>query len=246
MILLLLIVTATFRPAVPTVGDPITVRFEEPVTLDPSEAYEVVSRNGNEVVIRTFRPEPFELAGVVGNVRFRKLMVPVGSVLAADDRGEPAPLKPPAEPVRSRRPLQAIVSATVAALALWTAVILMARRRTHVTESVPEIPAAERFRLAVETLQRDPRQSDRWALLADATRRYLAAIEPGLGLELTTSEFLRATRNTNLPVQDVIAVILRQGDLEKFSPWGATATDFETTSTRALDLIPKPPVEVAA
>ena len=81
MIPILLLVTATFRPAAPTVGDPITIRFEKPVTLDASPRYEIVAQHGNTVVIRTFDPRPFPISGRTGSVTFRNMVVPMKSVL---------------------------------------------------------------------------------------------------------------------------------------------------------------------
>jgi hypothetical protein len=46
---------------------------------------------------------------------------------------------------------------------------------------------------------------------------------------------------------DILAEILRQGDLEKFSPWGAAPADFAAIANRALvELAPEPVVEEAA
>lgn len=242
MIAILLIVTASFRPATPTVGDPITIEFERPVVLNSSDAYEVISHTGKRVVVRTFRPQPFELSGRVDRIHFRKLMVPVGSVLAPDDDLKPAPLDPPVAPPVSRRPWIAIgIASAVAALA-WLATVLLARRVSAAAMPLPAIPASERFRLAVEQLRRDPSATLRWAALSDATRRYLAAIDPRLGLELTTEEALRRAQGE----YSQLGLILDQGDLEKFSPWGARAADFDAVAASALDLIPQPAVQVAA
>ena len=40
--------------------------------------------------------------------------------------------------------------------------------------------------------------------------------------------------------------IIRQCDLEKFSPWGAAPGDFHAIARRALALIPEPVVEEKA
>lgn len=242
MIAILLIVTASFQPAAPTVGDPITIEFERHVVLNKSDAYEVISHMGKRVVVRTFRPEPFELSGRVDKIHFRKLMVPVGSVLAPDDDLKPAPLDPPVAPPVSRRPYIAIGTAAAIAALAWLATFLLARRIAIAAIPMPEIPAADRFRLAVEELRRDPSADMRWAALADATRRYLAATDPRLGLELTTQETLRRAQGEYAQ----LGLILDQGDLEKFSPWGARTADFDAVSASALELIPPPPVQVAA
>ncbi|HUP47276.1 MAG TPA: hypothetical protein VNA04_00655 [Thermoanaerobaculia bacterium] len=244
MMFLLLIVTASFRPAAPAIGDLITIEFQEAVVLDPSPDYEVVEHDGPRVVVRTFRPEPFELSGRLGNVAFRRLVVPVTSVLQPDDTMQPAPLKEPLPPAASRRPLVAVGSAAVVAALAWLAVVALARRAAKAAMPRPDIPAAERFRIAIEQLRRDPSRPDRWAALADATRRYLAATEPALGRELTTGEVLRVLDGA--PRRDTVAAILRQGDLEKFSPWGARPADFDAAAESALALIPEPDAEAAA
>lgn len=232
MIFMLLVVTATFQPATPTVGDPITIQFEQRVTLDPSEEYEVISQDGPTVVVRTFRPEPFDMAGVAGRIRFRRLTIPVTSVLASEDELEPAPLKPPAETPASKRPLWFIGGAAAVAALAWLAALLLARRAMAPVVVVPQLDPAEQFRLTVDQLRRNRARPGRWADLADATRRYLAATDPALPLELTTTEVLvRSSR-------DSIDSILHQGDLEKFSPWGAPAAEFDEIASRALELIP--------
>jgi hypothetical protein len=137
------------------------------------------------------------------------------------------------------------IAAAVTVLA-WLAVLLLSRRILKASQPVPEMPAAERFRLAVERLRRERGVSGRWAALADATRSYLSATEPALGMELTTFEFLAAMAKTNIRPQDAVVAILRQGDLEKFSPWGAAAMDFDALALRALELIPAPVMELAA
>lgn len=245
MIFALLLVTASFRPAAPTVGDLITIDFEAPVVLERSADYEVVRHEGKRVVVRTFRPEPFELRGRAGDVAFRRLMVPVTSVLRPDDTLQPSPLKPPLPPPRPRAALIAITAAAATAALAWLLVFLLARRVALQAMAPPKLPAAEEFRIAVAALCARGEAAGRWAALADATRAYLSAIEPLLGAELTTAELLRKVGETNIRPQDVIATILRQGDLEKFSPWGARPADFDATAVRALELIPAPIEEAA-
>src|SRR5688572_30216167 len=114
--LLLATVTATFHPPQPKVGDLITVEFAAPVVLDESRDFEVVSRQGRRVVVRTFTPKPFVLSGVVGgNVRFTNLIVPVGSVLKRGDAMKPAPLAPPVKIPYAREPFIAIAIAAACA-----------------------------------------------------------------------------------------------------------------------------------
>lgn len=240
MIPIFLLVTAFFHPAQPTIGDPIVIDFQQPVVLDRSAEYDILSTRGSRVIIRTFEPRPFPISGRVGNVVFRNMVVPMRTVLKPRDDLRPAPLKPPRSEAYPQLPFVAIGIAALLAAAMWTAVILLARRATAAKAVEPPLPADVRFRNTVTALRDDPRAAKRWARLADATREYLAAIDPNLGLELTTREVL----SVGLPV--VVSEILRQGDLEKFSPWGALLADFATLATRALELAPEPVVEEEA
>ncbi|HSP14661.1 MAG TPA: hypothetical protein VLV78_07910 [Thermoanaerobaculia bacterium] len=240
MIFLFLVFTATFRPAAPTVGDLVTIDFQKPVVLDASPSYEIVSQHGNRVIIRTFEPKPVALSGVSGDVRFRHLMVPVHSVLKPKDKLDPAPLRPPVPLPMPRRPFVLIGIAALLAAAAWIATLILSRRRESITEEEPQIDPAERFRRTVADLREHPDRRNRWAVLADATRLYLSRLSPHLGMDLTTSQLLPRVASEHVAA---IAEILRQGDLEKFSPWGAPAADFDSIAARALDLIPPPQQE---
>jgi hypothetical protein len=240
MIVFLVALTATFHPPAPSVGDPITIEFrQQPVVLDPSSEYEIVSQEGSRVVVRTFQPRPFALSGRVGNVYFRNLHVPVRSVLRVNDPLDPAPLKPPQVPPAPRLPWIATgIAALVAALA-WAVVVVAERRRDRARIVEPELAPAERFRRTVQTLCSDTRRAQRWAELADATRRFLASLSPHLGVELTTAELLPRLDAVHTAI---VAEVLRQGDLEKFSPWGPQPRDFDGVANAALTLIPEPVV----
>jgi hypothetical protein len=216
--------TATFHPPKPAVGDLITIRFAQPATLDPSPDFEMVSRHGSEVVIRTFTPKPIALSGVSGGVRFRNLVVPVRSVLAPKDTLQPAPLVPPRVPPQPRTAMIAIVIASLLAIAGWLTAYLLSREK-KIAPAVVVAPA-ERFRIAVK---QSARSKQRWASLANAVRAYLAA--RGFGPDLTTAQLLAQLHD------DVVEEILRLGDFEKFSPWGAPAGDFDATAQRALTLL---------
>src|SRR5207302_8677486 len=91
---LLFLLIATFQPPRPTIGDPVTITFAAPTTVDPSADYEVISRRGNTVVIRTFVPHTITVKGhaAAGPV---SVMSPIHSVLKPDGKLEPAPLHPP-------------------------------------------------------------------------------------------------------------------------------------------------------
>ncbi|HWW62129.1 MAG TPA: hypothetical protein VN181_12235 [Thermoanaerobaculia bacterium] len=221
-IFVLAIATATIRPAAPTVGDLITIELETPVIVQPSPSYEIVAQHGKRVVVRTFEPKPFLLRGP-------NFTVPVRSVLSpADAQLQPAPLQPPRAGDAPKLPLILIAIAALLAALVWTAVLLRAKAEQPVM--VPFAPPDTRFREIVVALRNDPRRRKRWAALADATRAYLAATRPHLGPELTTRELLVRAEDP------IVREILTQGDLEKFSPWGAQPVDFDEVATRALEL----------
>jgi hypothetical protein len=222
---LLFLLITTFQPPKPTVGDPVTITFASPTTVEPSPDYEIVSRSGNSVVIRTFVPHTISVNGRAADGPV-SVMIPIHSVLKADDKLEPAPLKPPKPEPWPRMPFVAIGIAALAAIAAWAAVVMLARRRVPKPRIV--IVPADEFRRRLRTLRPDSPQ--RWAMLADIVRAYLAGVRPELGAELTTSELLTRVDHP------AIAQILRQGDLEKFSPWGAAPANFDDVAKRALEI----------
>jgi hypothetical protein len=237
--LLLLSAITTFQPPRPTVGDPITIEFAAPTEVVASPDYEVVSRSGKRVVIRTFVPHTITVTGQAADGPV-SVMIPIHSVLKPDDKLEPAPLKPPKDEPWPRMPFIATGIATFAAIAVWGAVVVMARRRRP-KPVVVVVPKTE-FRARVLALRRGT--SMRWAQLADAVRAYLAAVRADFGAELTTKELLarvdagliEKTEIAGGPPVVLLARILRQGDLEKFSPWGAVVADFDDVLNRALEI----------
>ena len=219
-----LALTATFRPAAPTVGDVVTIDFPRPVTVDASSDYEIVAQRGARVVIRTFLPHAITIRGHAGAEPFAMRM-PVRSVLKPLDPMQPAPLAPPRPLPYPRMPFVIIgVMALLAALA-WAAVVVLARRRARERIVEPPLAPVERFR-------RDVAAARSWAELADAVRVYLAATDPQLSPDLTTSELLARMRSADV----LVRTILHQGDLEKFSPWGAEPADFHAFVQRALEV----------
>jgi hypothetical protein len=247
--ILFLAAVTTFQPARPTVGDPITIDFAAPTTVDPSPDYEVVSRNGRQVVIRTFVPHTIAVNGKTADGPV-SVMIPIHSVLKPDDKLEPAPLKPPRDEPWPRMPFIAIGIAALCAIAAWTAVVLLARRRKP--KPVVVIVPAELFRSRVLGLRRAA-MGMRWAHLADAVRAYLASVRADYGAELTTKELLarvekRDQLHEGAGAREAVAQILHQGDLEKFSPWGPAPADFEdaVNSAMELPLWLEPPPEPAA
>jgi len=217
--------TATFRPAAPTVGDPIAIDFPAPVVLDKSPDYEIVSQRGAHVVVRTFEAKPFVLSGRMGGAAFTNLVVPVRSVLKEKDAMAPAPL---IAPRREAFPRSVMIAIAIAVLLAAGVVIALLTRKTKPIEIVPQLTPAERFRQTVLALRDDEDAPRRWARLADALRGYLAETS-GVGRELTTSEVVARMRS------DVVARALRHGDLEKFSPWG-TRGDFDAVADEVLRL----------
>ena len=213
-------ISATFHPAKPAVGDLISIDFPRPVTLDASPSFEVVSHQRQHYVIRTFEPKPIALSGVAGDVRFRNLVVPVRSVLGAKDAQTPSPLKPPHPLPTSSLPLILIGAALLAAIGAWAFVFF---RRVRAV-SRPALTPADQFLASVAQARKSKQH---WASLADALRSYLA--QRGYGAELTTSQLLPLLPHEH----QLIADILRLGDYEKFSPWGAPQDDFEALASRA-------------
>lgn len=237
--LLLAAVTVTYQPVQPAVGDLITLQFPAPVTLEASQDYEVVSTEGARVVVRTFRPAPFVVHGVTGDVAFQNLVVPVRSVLAPDRPMKPAPLVPPREVPYAREPFYAIAAAALLAALVW--LLVWRRARVAAPRVIERQSPEERFRTAVVAL-RARADGKRWATLADETRRFLAATRPRLGPELTTRELLPRLADD----EQVVASILRQGDLEKFSTRGADPLPFDAVAEEALALVTPATAEEAA
>jgi hypothetical protein len=217
--LLLLFVTATYRPTAPTVGDPITIDYSRPVVVAPSPDFEIVSQQGSRVVVRTFDTKPITVhATATDGEEVGDVVIGMKSVLAPNDQLKPAPLQPPRELPTARLPYVAIGVTALAAALAWAAVYLLSRRTP---KALVVVAPDARFRAAVAGAKS-------WAALADATRVDLAATRPDLSLDLTTSEVLSREPRA--------ATILRQGDLEKFSPWGPEALDFDAVARQALEL----------
>jgi len=250
MLLLLLLVgalRATHTPAAPTVGDRVAVHFEiagdERVMLDRSAEYEVISSSRDGAVVRTFKPQPVVLSGRVtgprGGLAFRRLILPMHSVLRKGDDGKPAPLTPP---VAIPPPITAWIALAVAAavaVAAWIVLYRMARQPAIPAMAPPPAPDEE-LRAAVAAIRRE--SSLRWAALADATRHYLARMVPlQLGHELTTRQLLAQlpSVSTLSEWQALVRQIVVEGDLDKFSPWGASA-EIESILAETLRVLPSP------
>jgi hypothetical protein len=204
LLFLLAPLRAEIRPAAPTVGDPIAIHFavapNERVVVTPSPDYEIVSADRDRVVVRTFRPEPFKLHGVIagpaGTRRFDDLPIKTRSVLKPNESLAPSPLEPPRREPWPKLPFVVgglVLLAIVAAIALY---IRRRRRRPQLApEAIPLDPPEVEFRKTLAALAAS--NIPRWAELADATRRYLGRVAPELGPELTTAQLLNAARLSN-------------------------------------------------
>src|SRR3954470_18383350 len=161
----LLALITTFEPARPTIGDPVTITFASPTTVQPSADYEVISQQGNTAIIRSFVPHTVTVTcrAADGPV---SVMIPIHSVLKPDDKLEPAPLKPPKAEPWPRLPFIAIGVAALAAIGAWAAVVMLAKRAVAKPRIV--IAPADEFRRRIRTLRPDSPQ--RWATLADIVR----------------------------------------------------------------------------
>ncbi len=227
---LLLALTITTRPARVTVGDLVTIEASRaPVVLQKPAGYEVVSVTGNRAVVRTFQAQAFTVSGTAGGEPFAQKVV-VQSVLGAKDDLKAAPLAPPRAEPEPVLPWIVIGASALLAIGAWTWVALRVRCTAPAVVAPPALTPSSRFIATVERLRHEADTARRWAQLADALRDYLAATRE-LSSDLTTTELLMLTHG-----DAVIADVLHQGDLEKFSPWGARAADFEDVARRALEL----------
>lgn len=221
-------VNVTMSPARPTVGDLITLTFPNDVnrvTVAPNAGYEVVRTERNRVVARVFKPGPFVLSGklvrAAGTTSFRQAIT-IASVLQPNDSLDPAELKPPRPLPPSDVARIAIACAAAAAILAWAAVLLLARKQSK-QEPQRMVSPAEEFRAALGRAARTRDANARIILLAEATRNYLARVNPALRRELTTFELLRAVGSGDSA--STIRDLLTAADLAKFSPWGAEARD---------------------
>lgn len=222
-------------PAQPTVGDPVTITFPANITrvnVSPGEAFEAVRGEGNRIVVRSFRPGPFEVEGTLlrGETRsaFRMPLM-ISSVLRPDDSLEPAALKPPRPLDPNRAATIAIAAAAAVAALSWLAVVLLWRRRRALAPV--RLPgAAEEFRIALGRAARVADGNAKAIALAEATRGYLARISGSYGRELTTLELLRVLAPAE--AAGVIRDLLTDADLAKFSPWGASRRDYREVVER--------------
>jgi hypothetical protein len=271
LLLAVLSVPVDRTPPAPTVGDPITLSFhiatDQRIAIEPSPQYEVVSSSRARAVVRAFAPKSFTVqAAIVGpsGQRVISVIVPMKSVLAPHDSMQPAPLEPPLPAPPARLPLLAIAAAAALCAAAWAALIL-ANRLKLAAPATREAPPAAEFLAAITALRRDSRRPARAGSLADATRRYLARVDPlRFGPELTSFELRNAimgivtfprplpeaavaaaphsgaiTGTTSGDWSMLVSQILEAGDREKFSPWGMPAEVTDRLLESAV-AIPRP------
>jgi hypothetical protein len=238
---------AHLSPAAPTVGDPISIRFEEEqakITVAPSAEYEIVASGGSPAVIRAFRPGTIAVSGRVespgGSFGFRGLVVEIHSVLAEDDALEPAPYRPPQALPPNQVAWWAIGLASLAALLLWAAVFRAreAPRAARQEIARPGVAPAAEY-LAELRRARALELHPSLVVIGGAVRRFLARVHPSWGADLTSRELRRELKRHRVR-EDLVATVdevLREADLEKFSPWGAPEIDREELIANAERLV---------
>ncbi len=224
---ILLLVSATYAPPSPTVGELVTIEFPSAVQLQPSRDYEVVSNEGKRIVVRTFTPKPFVVNATINGAPIH-VTIPIHSVLKANDPMNVAPLAQPRVVPYPRMPFVAIGIAVLLAMIAWALVFLRAKKRIEEEARSLQSPE-ERFVAALQAARS-------WGKLADATRAYLAATRPYISTDLTTTELVPRLREQ----EKFVAQILRQGDIEKFSKRKPELDEFDDAARRVLELVPKP------
>ncbi|HVT43496.1 MAG TPA: hypothetical protein VMT00_03820 [Thermoanaerobaculia bacterium] len=248
--------TVGIGPASPTVGDRILVEFpveaSARIALDPSPDYELVSTQGNRVVLRSFRPGDLRVSGRIERdgamTTFRDLEIRIASVLQADDSLQPAPLKPPQPAPADSFPLVITGAAGALALLAWLGVILLAGRKPSPAVPAPPTDPRSDFERIVRGIRGRPQGRGNFIVLGDALRRYLARIDQRLGRELTTRELEEQLQIEGIDTETVelIIEILTQADLAKFSPWGPGESSAIALAERALALTALAEREAAA
>lgn len=238
--------------AAPTVGEPFAIDYpiEQGARLVPapgqSQEWEVISQNGSQVVLRAFRPGDLELRFEIvdRSGRARTLVIPqtIQSVLAEGET-DPAPLSGPVRP--RTQPIGWILPAVaaLAALLLWFP-LLRARR---VVEKEGSRIRRVTFREELERIRALEQNANRYTELANALRALLPELDGDLGRELTSAEIIELTRlRMSRRYGDALAVVLRFGDREKFSGWGADASRFDEVFMLAEQFASLESREVAA
>ncbi|MBW3564701.1 MAG: hypothetical protein KY459_08250 [Acidobacteria bacterium] len=243
---------AAAAAAAPTVGEPFAIDYpiEPGARLLPapgqSPDWEVISQDGSHMVLRAFRPGDLELRFEIVDRfgRARSLVIPqtIQSVLAEGET-DPAPLSGPVPP--RIQPIGWILPAvaTLAALLLWFPLL---RVRRGVAKEGSRI-RRRTFREELERIRALDQNADRYSELANALRALLSELDGNLGLELTSAEVIaQTTLRMSRRYGHALAVVLRFGDREKFSGWGADPGRFDEVFMLAEQFASLEPREVAA
>lgn len=221
--------------AQPTVGEPFAPSLElaPGERFEPDESPDWEQVVGDSLRLRAFRPGEVTITGEVigedGTSRRVSFVQQIGSVLVEGET-EPSALANPV--LRRQDPTGWILGglATLAALFLWLPLL---RRPTAGTYGVePPRDPREVFLAAIEEARRSRTP---FADLADATRRYLFALDRSLDPALTSTELVRLVGEEWGEDRAALERILSAGDLEKFSPWGSPArTEAMVRAARGL------------
>ncbi|HUO84718.1 MAG TPA: hypothetical protein VM534_06340 [Thermoanaerobaculia bacterium] len=238
--------------AVPTVGEPFAIDYpiEQGARLLPdpgqSQDWEVISQNGSHVVLRAFRPGDLELRFEIVDRfgRARSLVIPqtIQSVLAEGET-DPSPLSGPVPP--RIQPIGWILPAVaaLAALLLWLPLLRVGK----VVEKEGSPIRRLTFREELERIRALEPNAKRYTELADALRALLPELDGDLGRELTSAEIIEMTRlRMSRRYGEALAVVLRFGDREKFSGWGADPSRFDEVFMLAEQFVSLESREVAA
>jgi hypothetical protein len=212
-------------PARPTVGDLITIRpgdaQQKIVGVTPGEQ-EVVKLTPDAVVIRSFKVGKQMLTFTVRNgdgTSLQRLDYEIFSVLPPKGEAKPAPLAPPLPGERNRRAETILITAALAAILSWAAVLLLQRRR----EASSTVSFVDPYDEYESTLAEAEKLSGRPAAAraSEAVRRFLARVDPRFSGDLTTRELLRTMQQQSVNAERIalLKMVLEQGDIAKFAPW---------------------------
>lgn len=226
-------VPSGYRAAFP---DSLLVLGDVESTGRPDRTAEPLPGGGQRVIVTypmtAWRPGPIEFPDIVlrlqrgSETRVLEAKPPrlvVASVLPADTAGiRPRPARGVVGPNWVLWPflLVALLALlALAALAYW----LRRRRRAQPAPVIQEAPPRERALAALERARELGLVEKRefklfYSLVTEALRRYVAALEPAWGADLTTSELReRMAAVVDAPAAAELDPILRAADLVKFA-----------------------------
>ena len=222
-----------YEPANPTVGDLITITYEDvgagKLSVLPSDEYELVESSGNTAVVRSFRPGTFDVVAEVltpgEQTQRRSVELTIGTVLAEGDDLEPAPLVAPKTLPPNTKARWVLASAAVVAFAAWLALFIVARRYGvgDSESAAPPVGVTDRFLSEIDRISGLSDEDEQWQQLADATRAFLFGSDRVLRRELTSRETIEEMAARRHSAQEIsrVELLLRGGDRAKFSPFGS-------------------------